>query len=259
MNTQVALVTGGASGMGQVFALRMAKNGTKVAILDRDEQGLQSTAEQSDNIYTYPCDVSDLNEVTMVVGKATESIGPVDRLVLCAAIMPTELLALQTAELVNKVMAVNYGGVVNVTQAILPSMLERKMGEVVIFGSSGGSVLITECGAYCASKAATSAYSEILIEENRNTGVHIMLVCPALVDTPLLKQATETSNPKNIQYSIENKRFADPSEIIDQVEKGLKNKTEILIPGVEAKIVIWLRRFFPRLLWKVIHHSNRRT
>jgi NADP-dependent 3-hydroxy acid dehydrogenase YdfG len=170
MNTQVALVTGGASGMGQVFALRMAKSGTKVAILDRDEQGLQATAEQSDNIYTYPCDVSDLNEVTKVVSNATEAIGPVDRLLLCAAIMPTELLALQTAEFVNKVMAVNYGGVVNVTQAILPSMLERKMGEVVIFGSSVGSVLITECGAYCASKAATGAYSEILINHsNRRT------------------------------------------------------------------------------------------
>jgi len=118
-------------------------------------------------------------------------------------------------------------------------------------------VLVPECGAYCASKAAVNAYTEVLIEENRGSGVHIMLVCPALVNTPLLQQAVETSNPKNIRDSIKNNRLADPDAIIDAVERGLKKKTEILLPNTEAKILSWMRRLAPRLLWKFIHHTNK--
>ena len=72
-------------------------------------------------------------------------------------------------------------------------------------------------GAYSASKAAPNAFVEVLIEESRGCGVNIMLACP-----PLLKQATETSNPKAIRDSIEKGRLADPGVMIDDVEKTFK-------------------------------------
>ncbi len=257
MDTQVALVTGGASGMGKIFAQRMASRGTKVAILDTDDQGLQAIASQSDNLYSYHCDVSNLDEVSQVVNRITEELGPVDRLVHCAAIMPTAKLADQDIAQIQKLMTINYGGMVNISKIILAEMKQRQLGEMVIFGSLGGSVLVPECGAYCASKAAVNAYTEILIEENRGSGVHIMLVCPTLVNTPLLQQAVETSNPKNIRDSIKKNRLADPDSIIDAVERGLKKKTEILLPNTEAKVLSWLRRLTPRLLWRLIHHTNK--
>jgi short-subunit dehydrogenase len=136
-------------------------------------------------------------------------------------------------------------------------MVERGAGELVLFGSIGGWVPVPECGAYCASKAAIHAFAEMLIEETRGSGVHVMLVCPTLVDTPLLEQATATSNPKAIRDSIAKKRFADPGFVIDEVEKGLARRKEILLPGIEAKALIWVRRLAPRLLWKVIRRSNR--
>jgi short-subunit dehydrogenase len=84
-----------------------------------------------------------------------------------------------------------------------------------------------------------------------------MLVCPALVDTPLLEQAVQTSNPKSIRDSIANRRFADPEFVVDEVEKGLDRGTEILLPGAEAKLVMAARRLAPRLLWKVVKRANR--
>ena len=257
MVSQVALVTGGASGMGQIFAQRMASRGTKVAILDTNDQEMQKVASQSDNLYSYHCDVSDLDEVSQVVEKVTEELGPVDRLVHCAAIMPTAKLADQDITQIQKLMTINYGGTVNISKIVLAAMKQRQSGEIVIFGSLGGSVLVPECGAYCASKAAVNAYAEVLIEENRGSGVHIMVVCPPLVNTPLLQQAVETSNPKNIRDSIKKNRLADPDSIIDAVEKGLEKKTETLLPNTEAKILSWLRRLAPRLLWKFIHHTNK--
>jgi short-subunit dehydrogenase len=134
-------------------------------------------------------------------------------------------------------------------------MVKAGKGQIVIFGSIAGSVLASHLAAYCATKAATNAYVEILIEETRHTGVHVMLVCPPMVNTPLLKQAKTGSNPKNIQMAKEKNRLASPEFIVDQVEKGLQKRTEILIPGGEAKTLVLLRRWMPRLLWKIIHLS----
>jgi short-subunit dehydrogenase len=252
----VALVTGGASGMGRLCALRMAQAGMRVAVLDRDSAGLESVQQESSNITAYYCDVADSASVRSVFSDVRSQYGFIDRVIHCAAIMPTGCLSDQDAETIHHLMTVNYGGTVNVTKAALPPMLEKGAGELIVFGSTGGSVLVPECGAYCASKAAVNAYTEILIEENRGRGVHIMLVCPPLVDTPLLQQAVETSNPKSIRDSIAKKRFASPEFIVDEMEKGVGRKIEILLPGGEAKFVMAMRRFFPRLLWKIINYFN---
>jgi len=257
MEPKVAVVTGGASGMGKIIALRMAGRGTRVAILDMNEAGLDATAKENSGITAYKCDTSDLAQVESVIAKITAELGTIDRVVHCAAIMPTSKLMDQPAALINKMMAVNYGGTVNMTKTVLPAMQQRRSGELVIFGSIAGSVLAPDLGSYCATKAATNAFTEVLIEENRGSGAHVLLVCPPMVNTPLLKQATDNSNPKNIRDSIEKGRLADPNYIIDEVEKALANRVEILIPGAEAKITMWMRRLFPRLLWKIVHLSNK--
>lgn len=97
---------------------------------------------------------------------------------------------------------------------------------------------------------------EILAEENRTTAVQFMLVCPPLVNTPLLEQAMATAQPKTVSYSIEKQRYMTPDDIVDAVEKGLKNNVTILWPGMEAKILQWLRRFSPRLMWKIMHAAS---
>lgn len=252
MEPKVAVVTGGASGMGQIYARRMAANGIKVAIIDVNEEALNNTAAESDNISAYQCDISNLTMVEEVIVTIRQKLGTIDRFVHCAAIMPTARLMDQPTALIHKLMAINYGGTVNVVKTVLPNMLEQKTGQFIIFGSIAGSVLSPELGAYSSTKSAVNTFSEVLIEENRDSGVDIMLVCPPMVNTPLLKQATENSNPKAIRDSIAKGRLADPDFMIDEVEKGLKKGTKILLPGVEAKILMRLRRYTPRLLWKII-------
>ncbi len=100
---KVALVTGGASGMGQIEAIRLANQGAKVAIVDLNEQGLEETAAKSDNITPFKCDVSNLEEVQKLVAEVESSIGPIDRLTHCAAIMPGEPLKDMPAEYITKI------------------------------------------------------------------------------------------------------------------------------------------------------------
>jgi len=104
--------------------------------------------------------------------------GPIERVYNAAAIQPTGLLLEQDPAEIHRVMQVNYGGVVNVSIAVLPRMLERRRGSLVNFASIAGWIPNMHPGAYCASKFAVVAYTEILHQENRDRGVHVACVCP---------------------------------------------------------------------------------
>ncbi|MEH6549360.1 MAG: SDR family oxidoreductase [Pseudomonadales bacterium] len=258
-NPSVIVVTGGASGMGKAYALKHASESQLVAVVDQDKAQLQSLKEQRPEIQTYHCDVANNQQLVDTFASLVTELGQISRLVHCPAIMPTAYLASEDPEIVNRVMNINYGGTVNTVSAVLPSMLKQDYGEIIIFGSSGGYALVPECGAYCVSKAATNTYAEILIEENRASRVHIMLVCPPLVDTPLLQQPAATSNPQILIDSKQHKRFVSPQFIVDEIDKALSRGTRILRPGMEAKIMYILRRISPGLVWRLMRYANKST
>lgn len=251
---KTVVVTGGASGIGRAFVERMSKQAWRVCVVDLNESALADLA--SDEVTTFLCDVANLEQVRATIGEIVLRFGHIDRLIHCAAIMPAGKLATMAAETTNLLMRVNYGGTVNVVQTVVQDMIARNSGELIVFGSSGGAVLVPDCGAYCASKAAINAYMEILAEENRQSAVQFMLVCPPLVNTPLLEQAMATAQPKILSYSLEHQRYMTPDDIVDAVEIGLKKQVKILWPNLEAKILQWIRRFSPRLLWKIIHSAS---
>lgn len=248
------VITGGASGIGRAFVSRLSKQGWHVCVVDSNGSALAEAI--SDNVSTFACDVANLEQVKATIRKIQEQQGAIDRLIHCAAIMPAGPLATMEAETTNHLMAVNYGGTVNVVQTILQNMLARDAGEIIVFGSTGGAVPVPQCGAYCASKAATNFYFEILAEENRSTGLQFMLVCPPLVNTPLLEQAMATAHPRTVSYSIKKERYMTANQIVDAVERGLSKKVKVLWPSSEAKILQWLRRFSPRLLWRLVHAAD---
>ncbi len=254
-NGKVALVTGGASGMGQLSAIALAETGAQVAIFDMNDDALATTAALSANIHPFRCDVSDLQQVRERVAEIESTLGPIDRLTHCAAIMPSASLLEQPVDLITKIMDINYKGTVHLTKTVLPLMRERGRGQIILYGSIAGYVPAPELGGYCASKAATNTFTEVITRENRGSGVHILTVHPPMVNTPLINQALESSNPKNIRESLEKGRLADPQFIVDEVEKALDKGMDVLYPGVEAKILTWMRRFSPSVLWKVIDAS----
>ncbi|GAB5452553.1 MAG: SDR family oxidoreductase [Halioglobus sp.] len=251
---KIALVTGGASGIGRAFVEHLQLANWTVCVLDENRASLEALSLP--NVCTFVGDVTDLGQIEATIESITTQYGAIDRLIHCAAIMPAGKLATMNAAAINHLTSVNYGGTVNVVQTVLADMLARDAGEIIVFGSAGGAVPVPDCGAYCATKAATNLYVEILAEENRHTGVQFMLVCPPLVNTPLLTQAVSTGHPKTVTDSLEKKRYMTPEQIVDAVERGLKKKTAILWPSAEAKVLQWFRRFSPRLVWRLIHAVN---
>lgn len=251
MTNKVALVTGGASGMGRIIALRLAGRGAKVAIFDVNEEGLQQTASTAANITAFTCDISDLKDVEAKVEQVAATLGPVDHLVHAAALMPSHRLIDETHEGMERLFRINYFGTTYLVKAVLPSMLERSSGRIIAFGSIAGIALVPNMGAYCATKAAVNAYIEILQNELRGKGVNIHLVCPPAVNTPLIDQSLATAAPGSMLEAKKSGRLADPEKIVDAIDKGVAKNRDIIYPG-EARLLYLWRALAPKLWWKTV-------
>jgi NAD(P)-dependent dehydrogenase (short-subunit alcohol dehydrogenase family) len=256
-NGRVALVTGGGSGMGRIAAVRLANQGAAVAVVDVGEPRVKVTQRLGgDRIVPYQCDVTDADAVSDTVEKIEATHGPIDRLVHAAGIMPAGRILDTPVERLLAPMKINYFGTVHVTKAVLPGMVSRNRGDVVLFGSITGYSSSTNFAAYCASKSAVNAYGEILIHELRRTKLRIILAAPSAVKTPLLDQAV-AGGPKALVDAVTSGRAADPDDILDRIEKGLERGTKVLVPGVEARGTWLLRRMSPSLMWRLVHLMNK--
>jgi NADP-dependent 3-hydroxy acid dehydrogenase YdfG len=248
---KVALITGGASGLGKAMAVRLANQGAKVAILDWDETGLAQTTALSANLIPFVGDVTNVAQVREIVTTVEQDIGPIDRLVHCAAIMPGGLLHETAPEQLHQVMAVNYGGTVNVTQTVLPYMQQRNQGDIIVFGSIAGVIPTLKFGAYGATKAATNYYMMALIEENKATRIRFQLVCPSAVNTPLINQAVAKGPRFLREMQQTGKHISPPEAVLDAVETGLEQGKQVIYPG-PANQLRFVYRLFPTLLTRLI-------
>ncbi len=251
MAGKVALVTGGASGMGRITARRLAAQGARVAIFDVNEQALETTAAEHEAITAFRCDISRLEDVEAKVAEVAAAIGPIELLVHAAALMPSHKLAEHSHADMERLFRINYFGTTYIVRSVLPAMTARGSGRIIVFGSIAGVALVPKMGAYCATKAAVNAYMEVLQNEIRATGVRAHLVCPPAVNTPLVDQTIATDTPGSILQAKQSGRLADPEKMIDAIEKGVRKDRDIIYPG-EARLLYLWRALLPGLWWKTV-------
>jgi short-subunit dehydrogenase len=244
---RVAVVTGAASGMGQLSAWRLAADDVHVLAIDVDEDGLQRTARRAPQIQTALADVRDAERLAALVDDVEDRVGPIDRLVNAAAIAPAGRLDEQPLDEIRRLMEINYIGLATATKVVLPKMLERGRGDLVQFGSLAG-WLPSQCfGAYSATKAAVISFTETLAHELQGSGLRIVCVCPPVVETPLLEQVKE-HGPKG----LERQPHIAPEEVLDSIEHALDRGQLFAFPGTGTKTLWRLRRFVPSVLWNRI-------
>jgi NAD(P)-dependent dehydrogenase (short-subunit alcohol dehydrogenase family) len=210
---KVAVITGGASGIGLATARRLVAEGGRVVVGDLAEDGLAAVAEElGDAVATVRCDVSEETDVAALVATATSSFGGLDIAFANAGIGSIARLADLSVEEWNRVLAVNLTG---------PYLLVKHAGPVM---ADGGSIVVTASlnavqagigmGAYCASKAGVAMLVQVAAMELGPRGIRVNAVAPGLVMTPLTQGVTML--PVVLDDYVENTtlgRYAEPEEI----------------------------------------------
>ncbi|MEM5492885.1 SDR family NAD(P)-dependent oxidoreductase [Hoeflea sp. AS16] len=216
---KVAVVTGGANGIGAAVAERMARSGARVAIWDMDIGSPEAkiTAIAEANRLLVQVDVSDADAVAAAFAKTEEAFGKVDILVNSAGIAgPTSTLAEYPLEVWRKVQQVNVDGTFLCCKAVVPGMMARNYGRIVNIASIAGKEGNPNASAYSASKAAVIAMTKSLGKELAGQNIAVNCVTPATAQTRILEQMS----PEFIDYmlsKIPRGRFVTVDEITSMV------------------------------------------
>ncbi|MCU1648514.1 MAG: family oxidoreductase [Nocardia sp.] len=247
--TQTALVTGAASGMGKIVALRLAAAGWKVAAVDLDSGGLAETARRSPNMTTYTCDVSDPEQVRAVVEKVRGELGTIDRLVHAAGMCHVHASALNhDVAQIKKMIDVNYIGTVNLCQAVIPAMKQAGTGTVVLFASVAGWLPSPGMAGYSASKFAVIGFIDSLAYELQGSGVRLLGLCPPMVETAFLDKVREEN-----ASVLAGEGGMSPEGVIDALEKALaKPKNPLFVFPGQAYPTYLMRRFLPGVMRRIV-------
>ena len=213
---RVAVVTGGASGIGLAATTRLAAEGFTVAVLDTAPEGAAGAAA-----LTLYCDVSDESGVTTAVAAVVAELGQVDVLVNNAGITGSRQAArcheTPVAEW-DKVHAVNVRGPFLCSRAVLPSMIERRSGHIITIASVAGLIAFPGRCAYTASKGAALMLTRSIAIDYADAGIRANAICPGMVYTPMTSWRLDQPDLRaQVEDRIPVGRVAAPEEIADAV------------------------------------------
>ncbi len=222
---RVALVTGGGGAIGATVCRRLAAAGLRVVVTDLDGERADGVARDLPGPGTHvarPLDVTDLAAVRALVEDTEATTGPVDVLVNVAGWDRFVPFVDTTPDLWERVIDVNYRGVLHTTHCVVPGMVERGRGRIVSVASDAARVGSSLESVYAGAKGAVVAFSKSLAREVARHGVTVNVVCPGPTDTPLIRgMADELADGERflqaLVRAIPMRRLARPDDIAPAV------------------------------------------
>lgn len=195
LSDQVALVTGGSSGMGQAIAEAMAEQGATVIVSSNDAEGcgqvvslIRSRQQQAS---TLPCDMGDKEAINHLVNQAIALHGRVDVLVSCVGVaQPGSFLDI-TTDAFDKTMGLNLQSAIYLTKLVLPQMVERRSGAIIYLASIAGVRGNKALGLYGLSKAGLVQLARNLAVEFGPHNIRVNAISPGMIDTPFSRSLLE--------------------------------------------------------------------
>ena len=199
---RVVLITGASSGIGRGLAIEIARRGARVGLVARRSDVVDEVVREIEaaggQALGVPADVQSKDSIRAAADKLRAGLGPIDILIANAGIGPTRDAADFNADEVSEVMNVNVIGASNSVAAVIPEMVASGSGQLVAISSLAAYRGLPRSAAYCASKAAVSAFFESLRLDLEPRGIDVTIIHPGFIKTPLT-----TGRNANMPYLME--------------------------------------------------------
>ncbi len=253
-------ITGAASGMGKSVSIALSYYQTTLILSDRDADGLQETARAVEqNGSTARIEPLDMSDTPAIFDTAQKVLGDglkIDGLYQFAGISQRSLVTETPIDNDRKIMEINFFGVVALTKAILPHMIENGGGQLAAASSLVGKFGFPYRSAYSASKHALHGFFETILAENYKHNIRVSMLIGGRIQTNISKFAINKDGSEHGKMDAGQANGISPEKAAQQILKGLRKENREIPVGAGELIILKIKRFFPGWHAKIVRKLN---
>jgi len=256
---KIIWITGASSGIGKEMVVQLSKAGAKIILSSRKKEPLvlvKNELEKKENHLILPLDLEHSSNFEELAKEVIQKYGRIDYLFNNGGLSQRSNAAETPLEVDRRIMEINYFGNIALTKAVLPYMQKQKSGHIVVISSIAGKFGFFLRSAYSASKHALHGFYESLLLEEEQNNVKVTIACPGKINTNISVNALNSSGTSHGKMDHNQDTGMSAQECVKILLNAVaKEKKEILIGNKEIKAVT-LKRFFPKIFWKVIKKQS---
>lgn len=257
MKNKVVIITGGSSGIGKGLAEAFGEQGSKVVITGRRKAPLDDVAnslkKQGMEVLAIQADASVEADNQRMVEEVLAKYGQIDVLINNAGISMRALFEELDLEVMQKVMDINFWGVVYATKYCLPHIMKSKGSVVGVSAIASYRGLPARAG-YCASKFALNGFLEVLRTEMLKKGVHVLTACPGFTSSNIRKTALLHDGSQQGDTPRNEEKMMSAEECGRRIYTATKKRKNHLILTTQGVFTVFLNKLFPSLMDKIVYN-----
>ncbi len=255
VDNKVVWITGASSGIGEHLSYALADKNAKLVLSSRNETALRKVKENCNTeTLVLPLDITDFASFEAAEQKVIDEFGSVDILINNAGISQRSQVKDTDFSVVRRIMEVNFFGTVALTDAVLPGMLARKSGQIVIISSVVGKVGVKGRSSYSASKHALQGYFDSLRAEVHQDNITVTIICPGYVRTQMTINALKGDGSPNNKMAKTTAGGLAPDVFAAKAIRAIERDREEVYIGKKEVAAIYLKRFFPGIYSRVLNN-----
>ncbi|MDA7502283.1 SDR family oxidoreductase [Chitinophagales bacterium] len=259
LNRKTIWLTGASSGIGEALARELIHFNGQLILSARNEQKLIALKKELgslDRIHIVPLDLAESDSFKTLADSVRLKVGGIDVLINNAGISQRSLALETTLEVSRRLMEINFFGTIALCQAVLPDMLKRNQGQLVVVSSLVGKFGTPLRSSYAASKHALHGYFDSLRAEIHQSNISISLICPGWIQTAISLNALTGDGSKQNSMDQRTSQGLPAQEFAKRAIRSIENDAaESLIGNWETKTV-WVKRLFPWLFRRILNRAK---
>lgn len=254
-------ITGASSGIGEALAKAYYKNGANLILSSRRQDALEKVrttlGDDHSRVKILTLDLSLSDTFAAKTTDALSLFGSIDVLVNNGGISQRSIFEETDLKTVRKIMEVNYFGSVGLTREVIPHMIKRKSGHIVVTSSVAGKIGTKYRTAYAGSKHAVQGFFDSLRQEMYEHNIAVTLICPGPIKTNITKNALTGDGTSFGKMGDMHDTAMDADEMVAKIWSRLvSEKDEIVVSGWKERMALLVKRISPALLNRILKNSK---